>query len=192
MNAEIQDWPSRHRLTVDDYYRMAEVGVLAPDARVELIEGEIIDMTPPGSPHAGTVNLLLDILMSSVRPHAIVSSQSPARLSQISEPQPDLLVLRARDDFYRRAHPTPADVLLLVEVSDSSLRYDRKVKAPLYAKYGVPEVWIVDVKGRKLHIHRRPLDGEYADMQTLSTPGVMTIAALPDVKIDLSALFVDR
>ena len=107
------DLPRRHWLTVDDYYRMAEVGILDEEARVELIDGEIIDMAPPGSPHAGTVTYLTEVLMRAVEGRATVRAQNPVRLGKYSEPQPDLALLRRRDDFYRGRHPQPDDVLLI-------------------------------------------------------------------------------
>jgi Uma2 family endonuclease len=140
MSARTEDWLPRHRLNVDDYYRMAAAGVLARDARVELIEGEIIDMAPIGSRHSGTVSLLARRLAAAIGESAIVATQSPLRLSQLSESQPDLLLLKPRADFYRQSHPEPADVLLLIEVCESSLRYDQQVKLPLYARHGVAEV----------------------------------------------------
>ena len=118
MSAHTESWPKPHRLTVDDYYRMAEVGVLSPNDRTELIEGEIIDMAPIGSVHAEVLRLLTKRLIETVRNAAHVSVQLPVRLSQRSEPQPDIAVLEARSDDYRRAHPSADDVLLLIEVSD--------------------------------------------------------------------------
>ena len=161
MSHAATDLPRRHRLTVDDYYRMAEVGILDPEARVELIDGEIIDMAPPGSPHAGTVTYLTEVLMRAVDGRAIVLVQNPVRLSQYSEPQPDLALLRPRDDFYRERHPRADDVLLIVEVAASSLRFDRKTKLPLYARHGIPEMWLVDLGGRRLVRYRAPQHGLY-------------------------------
>lgn len=186
---EAGDWLRRHRLTVDDYYRMAEVGVLAPDARVELIEGEIIDMAPIGSPHAAIVSFLMHRLATAVGDAATLWVQSPARLSSISEPQPDLLLLQPRKDHYRNSHPTAAHTLLLIEVSDTTLRYDQRVKVPLYARYGVPEVWVMDVSGEKVHMYRSPVSGQYRDVRTFSSPGAVTVSALPHIAIDLAELF---
>lgn len=114
MSANTEDWLPRHRLTVEDYYRMGEMGVLAPDARVELINGEIIDMAPPGSRHSAIVTYLTHALAAAVGKAALVSVQSPLRLSRLSEPQPDLQLLRVRGDFYSGAHPGPGDVLLAI------------------------------------------------------------------------------
>jgi len=130
----------RHRLTVAEYYRMAEVGILSPEARVELIEGEIIDMPPIGSLHAGTVKYLTNRLTYAVRDIAIVSTQDPIFLDVHSEPQPDIALLRPRADFYRTTHPTITDVLLVVEVADTTLAYDTQIKLPLYAHHHISEV----------------------------------------------------
>lgn len=189
MNAMTDDGSTRHRLSVDDYYRMAESGVLAPDARVELIEGEIFDMAPIGSRHAGAVSWLIKLLATAVHDSAVPTAQSPVRLSNISEPQPDLMLLRPRQDFYRRSHPTARDVLLLIEVSDSTVRYDREIKIPLYASYGVREVWLVDVEQPELRCYRAPHNGGYLEMTATQAPGLMPIPALEGVSVDLSRLF---
>src|SRR5690606_26748569 len=144
MNAQTETWPRPHRLTVHDYYRMAEVGLLGPDDRTELIEGEIIDMPPIGDRHADLVRLLTKRLVQAAGDSAEVSSQLPVRLSLRSEPQPDFAVLKPRSGGYRQ-HPTPSDVLLLVEVSDSTLRYDLGRRARLYANHLIPEYWVVDL-----------------------------------------------
>jgi Uma2 family endonuclease len=182
----MNDWMPRHRITVDEYYRMAEVGLLSPDARVELIEGEIIDMPPIGSRHGGTVMQLVRLLSSAVRDLAHVSAQSAVRLSNSSEPQPDLALVKPRADFYKHAHPCAADTFLIIEVSETTLRYDRKIKVPLYARHGVPEVWIVDLRGRQIHFFRSPAGGEYTDVSSTSEPAVATPSALAGIQIDLS------
>lgn len=183
------EWPRRHRLTVEDYYRMGEAGILRPDERVELIDGEIIDMAPPGSLHAGTVTQLASLLQRAAGDHALLQVQNPVRLDRYSEPQPDLTLLRPRADFYKSAHPQPSDVLLMIEVADTSLRFDRDVKASLYARHGIPEVWLVDVRDGRLTRYREPLQGSYSrvDQPNLSAP--LEVAALPDVRMDLGALF---
>ena len=183
------DQPRRHRLTVDDYYRMAEVGILDPEARVELIDGEIIDMAPPGSPHAATVDYLTEVLMRAVAGTANVRVQNPVRLSKYSEPQPDLALVRRRDDFYRERHPQPDDVLLIIEVAATSLRFDRRKKVPLYERHGIPEVWLVDVGGRRFVRYRAPQKGLYTlvDEPDIQTP--LEIAALSGLVVDLHRLF---
>lgn len=181
MNVTPETWPRRHRLTVDEYYRMAEVGLLSPDARVELIDGEIIDMAPIGSRHASAVSLLTQRLIRAVGDSAIVWSQSPVRLDVRSEPQPDLALLRPRADHYAGGHPAPPDVLLIVEVSDTTLDYDRNVKAGLYARYGIPALWIVDLAHGRLHTCQRPADGGYRDRSIVD----QTSVGIPGLSIDL-------
>lgn len=183
------DLPRRHRLTVDDYYRMAEVGILDPEARVELIDGEIIDMAPPGSPHAATVHYLTEVFVRAVDGTATVLAQNPVRLSKYSEPQPDVALLRRRDDFYRERHPQPDDVLLIVEIAASSLRFDRKTKVPLYARHGIPEMWLIDLRDRRLVRYRAPQQGSYTlvDEPELGTP--LELSTLSGIVVDLRRVF---
>jgi Uma2 family endonuclease len=179
----------RHRLTVDEYYRMAEVGIFSPEARVELIEGEVIDMPPIGSPHAGTVIYLATRLTYAIGDRAIVSTQNPIFLDEHSEPQPDIALLRPRSDFYRNAHPTVADVLLVVEVADSTLAYDTQIKLPLYARHHIPEVWLVDLVNQRLSVHRSPLASGFQDVRSNVKLSAMTPLLLAGVTVDLSGLF---
>jgi Uma2 family endonuclease len=178
----------RHLITVDEFYRMAEAGVLAPDARVELIEGEVIDMAPMNSRHAAAVRVLNQRLLAAVGEQALVSCQLPLRLSERSEPEPDLMLTRPQAGGYRDRHPGAADVVLLIEVSDSSLRYDRGVKLPLYARHGVPEVWIVDLENRLVRFYRRPGGDAYADITASETPGLTALPGLAEVRVDLTGL----
>jgi Uma2 family endonuclease len=191
MSAVMNDWILRHRITVDEYYRMAEVGILQPDARVELIEGEIIDMAPIGTGHGGTVIQLNQLLHSAVGDRAYVLVQSAERLSDISEPQPDFALVKPRADFYKKKHPGPADTFLIIEVSESSLRYDLQVKGPLYARHGVPEYWVIDLPGRQVRFFRSPDSGQYTDVTSTRAPGVVAPAALPEVQIDLTHVLDD-
>jgi Uma2 family endonuclease len=181
--------PQHHRFTVADYYRMGEAGVLAADARVELIEGEIIDMAPIGSPHSGTLSFLIGRFTRLVPDTASLSVQSPLRLSDLSEPQPDLMLLQPRPDHYRHSHPGPADALLLVEVVESSLAFDRDVKLPLYATAGIPEIWLVDLNERALLRHQAPAGGCYQTIERLTDPGALALAAIPGASVDLAGLF---
>jgi len=145
----------RHRFTVEEYHRMAEAGLLSEDDRVELIDGEIIEMTPIGSRHHACVMRLDELLRRPGVPGGyIVSVQGPVQLDEGNEVQPDVALLRRRPDFYAGELPGPEDVLLIVEVSDTTLSYDRAVKLPRYARAGVPEVWIVDLEGRRIESHR--------------------------------------
>lgn len=188
MRHAMENWIPRHRITVDEYYRMAEVGLLEPDARVELIEGEIIDVPPIGSRHGGTVQQLNDLLLRAVGRRASVRVQLPVRLDKSSEPQPDIALLKPRADYYKSRQPTAADTLLIIEVSNTTFRYDRQIKLPLYARHGIPEVWIVDLKGKQIHFFRSPGGESYADAVSSSQPGTRGIAALPGVEVDLSGV----
>ena len=165
---------------------MAEVGILAPDARVELIEGEIIDMAPIGTRHGSVVDRLNQAMVLAAQQRAIVRVQGAVRLSNWTEPEPDIAVLKPRQDFYREAHPSPADLLLVIEVAESSLAYDRRIKVPLYARHGVPEMWLIDLPNQQIHFHRDPAGDQYREVSSSSTPGLMSIAALPGFSIDLS------
>ncbi|HWP58679.1 MAG TPA: Uma2 family endonuclease [Candidatus Acidoferrales bacterium] len=178
----------RHRITVDEYYRMAEVGILAPEARVELIEGEIIDMTPIGTRHMGVVDCLNRILTVAVGERAIVRIQGPVRLDNRSEPEPDIALLKPRGDFYRDKHPTAEDILLIIDVSDTMVAYDRSVKIPLYARHGLPEVWLIDLQAGRVHVHRSPQNGVYTDISTRDRSSVVTLLLLPDISIDFGAI----
>ena len=152
---------SRYYFTVAEFERMGEAGVFTKDARLELIEGEIIEISPIGSRHAACVSFLNRFLNRTVGDIALVNIQNPIRLNDFSGPEPDIALLRLRDDFYRDAHPTPADVLLIIEVADTTLAYDRQVKAPLYAKAGVAEVWIINLTEEQIEIYADPAGGTY-------------------------------
>jgi Uma2 family endonuclease len=180
--------PTRHRLDVDAYYRMAEAGILTDPHRVELIDGEIIDMAAIGSPHAAVTNRLVRCFARAVADGLmLVTVQNPLRLDSYNEPEPDLMLLRSRADDYRESHPGAADVLLLVEVSETSLAYDRTTKLPLYAKFGVPELWIVDLIGAAVEVYRAPKEGAYASRERL-THGLLIPALVPGVTIDVAGL----
>lgn len=180
--------PTPRRFDVDDYYRMAAAGILSPEDRVELIEGEIVDMSPIGSEHGGKVNRLNRLLAPAMADgRAIVSVQNPLRLDRRNEPQPDLMLLRPRADDYGARHPTAADVLLLIEVADSSLAFDRGAKLALYARHGVPEVWNVDLVGRTVEICRAPSATGYAERRRMSE-GDLTPALVPGLTIGLAEL----
>lgn len=152
---------AKHFFTVEEFERMGEAGIFSQDARLELIEGEIVEMSPIGSRHAGCVLFLSRFLNRVVGDIAIVSTQNPIQLDDFTEPQPDIALLRLRDDFYREAHPTPQDVLLIIEVADTTVDYDRSVKLPIYAKAGIPEVWIVNLPADQVEIYADPNNETY-------------------------------
>jgi hypothetical protein len=177
------------RFGVEEYYRLAEVGILKPDVRSELIEGVVYLMSPIGSPHAACVDSILHTLIAAqIAPRAIFRVQGPFRIEGHSEPEPDLLLLRPRPDFYRTNHPGPADVLLLVEVMVTTAEYDRGVKLPLYARAGVPEVWLVDVGGGRVEVYRRPEGGAYAEASVVARGGSLAPTAFPDAVLAVDAL----
>ncbi|NJN46109.1 MAG: Uma2 family endonuclease [Candidatus Competibacteraceae bacterium] len=180
------------RWTVAEYHRMGEVGLLRDDERMELIEGNIIEIAPIGSEHAGHLNDLnryFALLMA--RKQAVVAIQNPVALAEDSEPQPDMTLLRWRDDCYRNAHPRPDEVLLLIEVADSSVQDDRAVKVPLYARYGIPEFWLVNLPERRLEVYRDPQEGQYCQV-TEYRSGTVSPAVFPEVAIEPAELFPSR
>jgi Uma2 family endonuclease len=173
----------RRRFTVDEYHRMGDAGVLTEDDRVELLDGEIIQMSPIGTPHASTVARLNTLLVRRFGKQATIWVQNPIILDRWSEPQPDLCVLAQRSDFYADAHPRPRDVLLGIEVMDTSRSYDRTLKLPLYAKAELREVWLVDLKGQTIDVHRRPALRGYREHQTYARGRTITPLAFPRLRI---------
>jgi Uma2 family endonuclease len=174
--------PRPRRFTVDEYYRMAEAGILTEDDRVELIEGEIIQMSPIGSRHNGCV-AALDDLLSPLRGRANIFVQGPLRISDQSEPIPDVVVARYRQDHYRGGHPTPTDSLLIIEVADTSLAWDKRTKVPLYAREGVPETWLVDLPHELVTVHRDPTSDGYRLIQSFRSGQIVSPLAFPDLVI---------
>ena len=157
--------PTRRRFTVAEYYAMAEAGILAPDERVELLDGDVIAMPPIGDWHASRAILFTNTFPPQLQGRSIVSIQNPVRLNDGSEPQPDVMLLKWRDDFYRDGHPGPADVLLLVEVSDSSVDFDRNEKLSAYAAAAIPEVWIVNRPDLRIESYADPAGDAYATVR---------------------------
>ncbi len=158
-HSPVQSWEKR--FSVSEYYRMAEAGILGEDNRVELVEGVIVEMAPMGSRHAACVRRLEALLNRHAGEVRMVSTQCPIRLDDASEPEPDIALLKFRDDFYDQEHPGPDDVLLAIEVSGTSVEYDTEVKLPLYARAGIPETWLVNLTTETVEVHSRPASGEY-------------------------------
>jgi len=182
-----------HRFTVDDYYRIVEAGLLPEGSRVELIRGQIVDMPAIGSPHFGMVIRLTRLMVPALAGRGLVSVRNSVRLDMESEPEPDVVVLAPREDDYDRApHPGPSDVLLLIEVADSSLEYDTTTKAELYAESGIGEYWIVDLTGRVVEVHRRPVGGAYHEKRRAAAGETLDIAAVAGVSFLVSDLFPER
>ena len=179
---------TRHRFTIADYHRMAEAGVLGEDDRVELIDGEIFEMSPIGRKHAGCVNRLNYLFSSRLAGRAVVSVQNPIQLSEHAEPQPELTLLRPRADFYTDAHPTSEAILLVVEVADSSAEFDRHVKAPLYARSGIPELWLVELDRSHVAVYRDPTRDGYGTTRVLGQGDVISPLAFPDLQIAVAEI----
>jgi Uma2 family endonuclease len=180
---------TRYRFTVKEYHRLGEVGLLPEDTRIELIAGDIVVHEPIGSSHAGTVNRLTRLFTSILGERAVVQIQNPVELAgDDSEVQPDVTLLRPRADFYARGHPVAADALLLIEVADTSLARDRRVKIPLYARAGVPEVWLLDLIDDRVEVHRDPTAAGYARVRTLGRGESVVPGAFPDLTIAIADL----
>jgi len=162
MSADVM---TRHRFTVDEYHRMGEAGIFSEDDRVELINGEIVEMTPIGSQHAGLVRRLDRWLQRWIGDEVLVSAQQPVKIATDGEPVPDIAILRPRADDYTGSHPTPEDTLLVIEVADTSGVYDRNVKRRLYAEGGVPEYWVVDLPNASVAVFRTPRGGDYVEQR---------------------------
>jgi Uma2 family endonuclease len=177
----------RRRFTRAEYHRMGEVGIFSEDDRVELIRGEIVTMSPIGRHHVAFVNNLTGLLATRLAGRAVVSVQNPVVISDDTEPQPDLTVLRPRS--YKHAEPAVADVLLLIEVAETSLRYDRVTKRPLYAEAGVPEYWVVDCRDETVEVHRSPTSSGYRDVTVIAGAGSVSLLAFPDVALALAEVF---
>ena len=180
--------PTKHRFNVNEYYRMGETGVLPPDARVELLDGEIIDMSPIGPFHGGVTNHLIQLFSVAAKGRWIVSAGNPVRLDDYSEPQPDIMLVTPAKDFYRKRHPQPADVFLLVEVADSSLLRDVNEKLPVYGRSGIAEVWIVNLNDETIEVYRQPHFTGYGIKAVLSAGDLAKSQAFPDVVINVGDL----
>ena len=179
----------RHRWSVDEYLRMGEQGLLGPETRTELIDGGVVHMPPIGATHAGMVASLTRRLTFAVGDRALVWARNPVMLFEHDAPQPDACLLRPRADEYRRSLPEAADVLLIIEVSDSTLACDRDHKAPMYARAGIPESWRIEVGAERIVVQREPHNGRYAVETIATAPWRTDIVALPELFVDLSGLF---
>ena len=182
---------ARRRFNVDEYYALAEAGILDPDERVELWDGEIVTMAAMGSPHAACITNFEELLHESLGRRATLRGQCPVRLSAGYEPEPDYMALRRRADAYASAHPGPEDVFLLIEVGDSTIRTDRRRKLPIYALFGIPEVWLADLTARQVEMHDQPTATGYARVRIAGIDDSLTPAAFPDVAIPVREVMPD-
>jgi Uma2 family endonuclease len=180
---------ARHRLTRRDYYRMGEAGILGSNDRVELLEGQLVDMSPIGPRHAIVTENLMELLVTAFADLARVRCQDPVVLDDGSESQPDIALVQRPWHGYPHTHPGPDDIFLLVEVADSSLDFDRMVKLELYARAGIQEVWIVDLTTDLVLVHRGPSGGGYGSVVRVKAPALLGVEALPGVTIPIAAVF---
>lgn len=175
---DIVNVPKR-RFTVEEYYRLAEVGILGPEDKVELINGEIVKMSPIGPKHAGIVNRIMRFFQMLLGEKYLISVQNPVRLSTYSEPEPDIAVLYPRSDHYTSRHPQPKDVALIIEVSDSTFEYDTKIKLPLYAEAEIKEYWIIDLQKDQILVHTEPVGSTYQKQSVFQRGDTLTSPSLP-------------
>ena len=175
---------AKHVFTVTDFERMAETGILSENDRLELIEGEIIEMSPIGSRHAACVDRFNELIVG-LRLNVIVRVQSSIRLDDYSQPQPDLALLRRRDDFYWDSLPRPVDVLLVIEVADTTLQYDRFVKPPAYARAGIPEAWIANVPADRIEMYAEPVDGAYTVIRHATRGEVVQSSTIDELRLSV-------
>lgn len=178
----------RYSFSVEDYHTMVEAGVLKEDERVELIEGEIVEMSPIGKRHASCVNRVTTLLIRRSGDQATTTVQNPVQASSFSEPQPDLALLKYRADFYAARLPVPKDILLVIEVADSTVEYDREVKMPLYARAKIPQAVLVNLPADVVEVYAKPVSGIYTQVQTLKRGQSLTIQKLPNLKLSIEEI----
>ncbi len=186
MSVTTDNFCKKHLTNLDEWKRLGEANIFPPGSRVELINGEIIDMAPIGSNHSGKINRLTQLLVRLVSNQAVVSIQNPVQLGDLSEPEPDLMLLKPNDDFYSSQHPQANDVLLLIEVADSSLKFDQNQKLRLYAMHNISEYWLLNIKDCCIEVYRQPHDGLYAEKNTLRSGDKITLSQLKNITINIS------
>ena len=186
--AEAVQTRQRRRFSVSEYYAMAEAGILTENDRVELLEGEIVVMAPIGNRHQSSVDGNGEMFTLRLQGRANVRVQGPVRLDDENEPHPDVTLLRRRDDYYATGHPGPGDVLLLIEVADSTLSFDRNVKLPLYARAGIPEVWIVNLRDRRLESYTDPTEDGYATVRYFEAGSSVAPLHFPDITLEIERI----
>ena len=182
---------TRKRFTVDEYHRMSDIGLFPEDKRFELIRGEILEMPGAKPPHSGRVNRLTHLFTSRLGDAIVLSVQNPSSIDDYSEPVPDVSLLKPRMDFYSKSHPLPEDVLLVIEISHTTLRFDTKIKGPLYAEAGIPEYWILNVPQNALEVRTDPVNGRYTRLQTLKPGELITPRAFPQVSFRIEEILGD-
>ena len=176
------------KFTVEQYHKMVDVGILSEQDRVELIRGEIIEMSPIGLKHAACIKRLNQLFSKKLGDLVLIGIQDPVQLNDISQPQPDVVLLKPRDDFYQSRVPQAEDILLLIEVSDTTLKYDRETKIPLYGENAIQEVWLVDLNQHYLEVYRQPLKKGYQNIQKLQPPGIISLSFFPSFSLNLDEI----
>jgi len=179
----IQYQQPRRRFTVDEYHKMADAGILGEDDRVELLDGEIVEMPAIKVPHAACVDSLNMLFAQRIGDRGIVRIQSPIYIDDINEPQPDVILLKPGDYMNRRYHPGPDDILLVIEVAGTTLRTDRRDKMPRYARAGMQETWLVNLPKKMVEVYSNPEDGKYGNVQRVGRGHTIAPQARPDVAI---------
>lgn len=175
----------RRLISVEEYYQMGEAGIFEEAERLELIEGDIFMMSPIGSPHASCVDRLAEFFITRLSGRATVRIQNPVRMGEHSEPEPDLAIVHRDEKAYMERHPNPDEVYLIIEVADSSIEFDREIKLPLYAKAGIPEVWVVDLPGECIEIYQEPSPFGYGLMRKKRGSDAIFPLAFPDISVPI-------
>ena len=178
--------PTKHLTNLDEWRRLGEAAIFPPESRLELINGEILEMAPIGSNHAGHLKRINKLFSRFVPDNLIISVQDPLQLGDLSEPEPDFMLLKPNDDFYSSRHPNADDVLLLVEVADSSLSFDQNQKLRLYALHGIPEYWLLNLNDACLEVYRKPNGEVYAEKTTLRVGDTITLSQLNEISLHIA------
>lgn len=178
--------PTKHLTNINEWRRLGEANIFPPESRLELINGEILEMAPIGFNHAGHVIRLLNFFAPLVSNKALVNAQNPLQLGDLSEPEPDFMLLKPNADFYSSRHPNANDVLLLIEVADSSLTFDQNQKLRLYALHGIPEYWLLNLNDECLEVYRKPNGEVYAEKTTLRVGDTITLSQLNEISIRMA------
>jgi Uma2 family endonuclease len=178
--------PTKHLTNLDEWQRMGEANIFPLNSHIELIDGEILEMAPIGFNHAGHINRLVKLLTKLIPDEVITSVQNPLQLGDLSEPEPDFMLLKPNADYYSSRHPVANDVLLLIEVADSSFKFDQTHKLRLYALHNVPEYWLLNLNNSCLEVYRKPHGEVYAEKTTLYSGDSITLSQLPDISIQIA------
>ncbi|HEX3126981.1 MAG TPA: Uma2 family endonuclease [Thermoanaerobaculia bacterium] len=182
--------PVKRLFTVSEYHSLADAGILTEDDRVELIEGEIFQMAAIGNRHAGCVKRLNRLLSRALADRVLLGIQDPIEVDDYSEPEPDISILHPRADDYSSSHPSPKEIFLVIEVADSSARFDRLKKIPVYARNGILEAWLVDLTTDRVEMYREPSAMGYRQVQQLRAGDRISPLAFPDLVLEVGEILV--